>query len=1237
MRLIYTYFCYFFVTLFFVKPGIGQIVKLPSPEKAALPSIINIEQKAGRYSYSFSNQSNAFQNYEQDFTQLVDVIIEFKEAPLFVQRMKKPRVAHKLTFFQSRFTQFSNDLSKLETRLAARASSTLPSIKMKREYHKAFFGASLSVPRGMLPAIGKIDYVKKIHFDKKVKAYLNVSVPLIRADEVHNKFGTKGQGIVIGIIDSGIDYMHPALGGGFGPGFKVIGGYDFVNDDADPIDDNNHGTHVAGIVAANGDSISGVAPEANLVAFKVLNSKGQGDESNIIAAIERVVDPNNDGDFSDKLDVVNISLGFDEQGSPDDAMSTAVDNAVKLGVTFCIAAGNGGDFHTIGTPGMARLAITVGASDKNDNLASFSSKGPNRKIFSIKPEVVAPGVQILSTLPGAKYAAFRGTSMAAPHVAGVCALLKSIHPDWTPAQIKSALMTTAVDLGEGTMVQGSGRIDALNAASVTAFANPAHLSFGLADPSRANWVVKDTLQITNHAAISQTFMPTFTGIEPGISLSMQPSSFTLLPGETQEVITTLNALMDQLPNRPRGTSLSYDGTVLLSGTKDTLRLPWAFSKTITVTLVFDEPEPFFLFTSSRSFEFLSSAVQVDPYTYVIIAPVPGTYNIYAILAGTGFGPPKVVIKERLPIQASQTIEVLTTDAVNLIDLNGIDEQGKTLASLDGATQKYKSRYAFLNPTILFFKSTVTTASIESDSLYISNVSELYTIFASETRYDLESGDVYLVQHEPLSGVNSHHSLQNESSDFSTQNIQVNFPPNAEDPHISLWISWSRRFREPGKDNAGWHGVFFDWDRISESPWNGKLFFTPNFYESYGFSATFTALLEPILGRSHTRWITTNPFTKVGDKVGSFKWFAPRPDTYLSENGGTMLFGDAPIYPVFEYDDMSRREITAFPEFRGSWHEIRSADLRYTTYTLYDDENNEIRTGRFFDETRNAVRSELVVPVDESDAGPFRFEFVNTAYFVGDIPGRGQLINEFDTRRSDPTPPTFTSLKLLNSEGIPVSRLQINESATLEFSAADFLSDRRYQPIIPDSTRVFTKTHGTDEWQEVGTKVLQHDTTGENGHRQIGYLFSSDFSHLSQLNDSTVIDLKIGIGDLSGNTSEWIQEPAFTIGDVIRGEDVTETTEDLPKQFALYANYPNPFNPSTTIRYDLPENTRVVLRIYNVLGQVVRTLVNENQTAGVKSQVWDGRDDLDNPVSSGVYLYGIEASAFKQAKKLLLLK
>ena len=336
--------------------------------------------------------------------------------------------------------------------------------------------------------LNSLPEIESIEISMPVHALLETSTTNIEAakswqhpDAVNSPF--TGEGIIIGIIDTGVDYTHQDFGActaiNSGGNCRVIGGYDFVNDDPDPIDDAFHGTHVAGIAAGNG-RLMGVAPKASLYAYKVLNSQGIGYSDNVIAAIDASIDPNNDDDFSDHLDVISLSLGG--PGNPDDAQSTAIDNAVNIGVVAVIAAGNSGPLpQTIRSPGTARNAITVGASCQpaqigvnsycNDSIASFSSRGPiiwNNETI-LKPEIVAPGVSICSSQLGDflqerecvddKHITLSGTSMATPHVAGTAALLLQKNPSLTPAQVKQSLQDFAVPFGDATVdEQGSGLI-----------------------------------------------------------------------------------------------------------------------------------------------------------------------------------------------------------------------------------------------------------------------------------------------------------------------------------------------------------------------------------------------------------------------------------------------------------------------------------------------------------------------------------------------------------------------------------------------------------------------------------------------------------------------------------------------------------------------------------------------------------------------------------------------------------
>jgi len=260
--------------------------------------------------------------------------------------------------------------------------------------------------------------------------------------------GYNGTGVNVSVIDTGVNYSHPDLAGSY------IGGYDFVNNDNDPMDDNGHGTHVAGTVAGTGagGTKTGVAPGIKLLIAKTLNNVGSGTYSDVIAGVQWSI--------NNSADIISLSFG----GPHDPTMTTMVNNAIAAGVLPVIAAGNNGSSsYTINCPGDEENATTVGASDSSDNVADFSSRGPVGT--TTKPNVVAPGVNINSTYYLGGYIVDSGTSMATPHVSGAAALILQADPGLSPLQVRQLLEDTAIDLPPAGKdnTSGSGRIDVLEA------------------------------------------------------------------------------------------------------------------------------------------------------------------------------------------------------------------------------------------------------------------------------------------------------------------------------------------------------------------------------------------------------------------------------------------------------------------------------------------------------------------------------------------------------------------------------------------------------------------------------------------------------------------------------------------------------------------------------------------------------------------------------------------------------
>jgi len=284
----------------------------------------------------------------------------------------------------------------------------------------------------------------------------------IRADIVQNS-GNSGAGRKVVILDTGYDYNHVELSSSY------LGGKDFVNDDDDPFDDNGHGSHVAGIITADGISskAKGVAPAAGIISGKVLAADGGGYFSDVVAAIYWAVD-GPDGIFgtSDDFgaDAMSISLGtappYTYKGFCDSVLPSLT-NAIKYardnGVLVVVASGNSGSAG-VSIPGCISYSTTIGAVDSRNRIASFSGKGNS-------VDLTAPGVSIYSSWLGNSYAILSGTSMSTPMVSGTAALIKFAHPDYTVSQLESALFKSAKDFGKKgkDASYGWGRVDAYGA------------------------------------------------------------------------------------------------------------------------------------------------------------------------------------------------------------------------------------------------------------------------------------------------------------------------------------------------------------------------------------------------------------------------------------------------------------------------------------------------------------------------------------------------------------------------------------------------------------------------------------------------------------------------------------------------------------------------------------------------------------------------------------------------------
>ncbi len=370
-------------------------------------------------------------------------------------------------------------------------ASFLSKIKFIRKF-KFKNGIVALIPKSKIKELEKQGF--KVYIDYKLRAFLTESVPLINADKVwkivFNSTNITGKSVSVCVIDTGVDYTHPDLGNCTKEEFlsgnceKVIAGYNFVNTSSDPMDDNGHGTHVAGIIAANG-TLKGVAPDAKIVAVKALNENGIGDASDIIDGIWWCTNHSKEYNIS----VISLSLGTEnlyatycDKNFP--LFSEVINASVSKGIAVVVATGNEGNYSGIAAPACIYNAIRVGATYKRnytgnvswcldqlcsrkcvdsnpkiDNITCFTNRGGEFDVI-----LMTPGVDINSTLPGG-YDEWSGTSMATPHVSGAIALIRQVNKNLSPKEIENLFNKTAKQIYDPATKKHYPRIDVYKAVS----------------------------------------------------------------------------------------------------------------------------------------------------------------------------------------------------------------------------------------------------------------------------------------------------------------------------------------------------------------------------------------------------------------------------------------------------------------------------------------------------------------------------------------------------------------------------------------------------------------------------------------------------------------------------------------------------------------------------------------------------------------------------------------------------
>ncbi len=976
--------------------------------------------------------------------------------------------------------RFRRDLPTIDRRVGKTAVSAI-----RHEYAVALLGVAIDAPPEVLSELRRLPYVRAIHRDVRVEKQDAVAVDAaVRVNAVN--LPTRGVGITVGVIDTGIDYHHPAFGAAFGPGHKVAGGWDFVNQDADPDDDEGHGTHVAGIIAADSPELRGVAPYATLYAWKALNQFGQGWVSDVIAAMERSVDPNGDGDPADHLDVINLSFGG--PGEADDIASRAADSAMAAGVVVVVAAGNEERVGSILSPGTSRKAITVGAVDSADNVPWFSSRGPSPKHLGFKPDLVAPGVGIVSARMGGGLIASSGTSMAAPHVAGVAALLRALHPDWTPADVKSALIMGAAAVGATPLAGGAGRVDAAGAAAATLFVGDSGLSFGLNASAAGTWEATRTLQVTNRATTEATFQITTT-MPSGITLAAVPTSVTLAPGETRTIEVRLTADSAALPFSDQ---LVVGGAVVFQGPSSLFDVPWALVRSARTTLTTDSESSIFLASGGNPW--------IRPVRYSATAAEmflkSGSRTDYLLVGDTHF-----VLRERHVAEGDQVVPLLEEAATARITLDSRDAAGVPLAELSKTSGRHALNVMFGSPTL--FRGLLVLDCGSAKELRFSPASELYHLYVFESYFDLDHARVYNVQHDRLVGLTGPVTLSRGPSSY--RHARIRWQPKPSDAPRQLLTCTYAGIRDA-------QGTRFEQFNACDATWVSSPL-TLDYYTAPEAPGAFSGL------RVNADGIDTPLLRGIDQEiVAAESGDRPPQARYRMADGDEVTIGDSALYPFALPGSVTRSPTDPFPHgLLGPLGErYWDVDL---AWTMYGSDATVMASGTYRTaEPPRPVPNGRFVAVSDALPGPTGRSRGELEVQFGDLGGDGKDVNA----------PTLTSMRILDAHGRATSHVTAGTAASLAFSAIDLEWGWFTEGLRSERTRVWYRVSGSPDWIERTAAIQGYEYFINSRHdTPSGDLYRVDLSPATARAGVTV-DVRIQVEDLSGNRTTWTYSPAVFV-------------------------------------------------------------------------------------------------------------
>ncbi|MBK7107389.1 MAG: S8 family serine peptidase [Ignavibacteriae bacterium] len=1119
-------------------------------------------------------------------------------------------------------------------------------------------GVALTIPKSQINQIRNLPAVKSIYYLSKNRINeINRGAKLENSDinqtaysktgitKIKNLYGLSGKKVKVAVLDTGIDYNLDCLGGGFGN--KVIGGYDFNDNDDDPMDKEGHGTAVASILAGNSADYQGVAPDALLLAYNIYVG-GFVEEYIELQAMEKAY---ND---SAKIIVVTSAATIHPFMS---VLSKAVENLAKLGVITIASAGNKGDNEkmNIVSPAAFNDAIAVGASTVDDEIASYSSRGPNYYSKFIKPDIVAPaGVYVAS--PDSSFYIADGTSISAPFLAGIIALMIEHNPNMSVNEIRSRLLNSAKDIGYDIWSQGCGRVDAYKALKADLYLEKASYCIGYDDASKQEWIYRDTLIIYNKKNLNVSVKIKPTSIN-GITSTFESSSTNINANSYITIPFSIKVDNNLIPY-PSTKIPSYDWEANITSYSDTVNIPFAFFKDRLLIINFSETPGSYLITNMKDKAWSETWTVNNP------TQLPLENGNYDLITQFNDGS---VIYNNFSFSDFAKIEVNKNVTLFPVNLTCYDETQSNI--IDNSS---------INAGIII-KNKSTDFGLEyetlANSINLSSFPDGYEIIVSAS--------TQLSKNNKLN-----YYCYKFNSDIPI-NDKLNFTSTANNLKTIHHIIKSNSLLEPVFAN-----LRLQW--VSDQPSNSVFMELKQFnneWYSYLFNETDKYRINEYgYLRSINGWLT---YLSGGDSYKDSIYIRNPFDTYRTyktdkTNIDVIHNGQAYIWLGNFFNESNKIYLTAYNPtpgigFDGFFFKSQYGDgcLESYNYSLYKD-NILVKNGSY-------NNSDLYHDPINISPGKHMINFENTDYQIDNIQGNVSVNSIFDTQKEDKNPPYFLTFGLY-SDGQINAHLQrgienkiimnINDDYEIDSINIELISDSSFYSVkknvnsqnfvgsfvIPDTLKegiynlklfAIDKTGNTVEYNATpffifGNVVTSVDYTTTftvnqqnkiiklNWYTKVGnnikefeierMLNAGAWQKINNiLNNRNQYEYTDDISKIMSNTISY-RLKEINIDGTITYSSVVEVTGVIPLTYRLDQNYPNPFNPTTKISYTIPKQSKVTLTIYDILGNKIKTLVDKIEMPGIYNVIWDG-----NGYSSGIYFYRIQCDKYLETKKMLLLR